>query len=295
MQLTIISQVYKSKPEYARHQIRLDNSIATIEAALKEKEIYNVDYKDAKSILNSAFESAVQRYRRKFIDYIHANYPDGYGKWETPEAMAVHDLVSGTYQAAKALRTLKKIKVAKALKEDYDALLQIYSEGVELNETFKKLKKYVVMGRRPETDPDVIAKRRTIENTGTCSCCDMNVKLDDAGKIFWHGYQVKWKQFVGKCHGVHFLPFEISPEGAISYLSMIQNELKQRLIALPKLEVKLPSFYADQGAFDDAKSALWQAEWTIRQLKSDVKHFTNKIQTWKKQPLPDAKLKKKKA
>lgn len=67
---------------------------------------------------------------------------------------------------------------------------------------------------------------RTQENTGTCPCCFLNVKLKN-GYTVLHGYKRPGDGATsGRCFGVGYPPFEVSREGTRDYLAVIQQEIK---------------------------------------------------------------------
>lgn len=148
------------------------------------------------------------------------------------------------------------------------------------------------------------------EKCGTCPVCfgDYVVHLPaglGAGirpkKMVHHGYERPGVGYiVGDCHGVGFMPFELSCEGTRSWLTVLQNRLdadKRSLADLPKREtvsVKkgsklinghlLPVYeQIARGApgFDREIERIGnELASEIRSLEHSILHYTSKIETW---------------
>ena len=81
------------------------------------------------------------------------------------------------------------------------------------------------------------AVERTRDGTGTCPVCFQNVKLTPANTMVLHGYKRPGHGTVqGKCFGVGYPAFEVSPKGIIAYIERgLEPTLKAtqaRLVAL---------------------------------------------------------------
>jgi hypothetical protein len=137
---------------------------------------------------------------------------------------------------------------------------------------------------------------RTLENTGTCPVCGMNVKLN--GKFLYdHGFRLKWEARQGNCFAVGLFPWEVSPEGAIRYVVALRearNQREERLEKLSQVETlpnpvgdKPKMIGRDEPFFSLAlHSETVNLESQIRQIIEDIKYFDKRIAEWKPQPLP---------
>jgi hypothetical protein len=150
-------------------------------------------------------------------------------------------------------------------------------------------------------------KPRTRDNTGTCPCCFRNIKLKSRGGeedylMVLHGYRRPgWGSTVGRCWGVDFPPFELSPKGT-------QMLLKEHLEpALESAEKELRRCKAGEvDKLYNERSQKWITEETegpghwkhllevhevntenkVKYLKRDIESLEKLIRGWKKQPLP---------
>lgn len=258
-----------------RRKRNYDEAFSILQKAQAENKIWNVDYQFIKETFSKSLEEAAEPYRKQFFGLGHQKL-DSEVIWVT--ASYIHG-------AAKSVRDLKKIQVSLERQEALQELIKIYEDAITLNNAVKDLKSVVVKGRKPSDDPNKTPPR-TIENTGTCAVCGMNVKLDVEGNIVHHGFQVKWNQRMGKCFGVGYKPFELSPEGAVQYKKFLSSEL---VIASRRLE--RPEY---QGATTDKEilSTKRTLEFMVRQLSSDITYYRKKIVGWKLAELPEELLKK---
>ncbi len=144
------------------------------------------------------------------------------------------------------------------------------------------------------------SKMRTLDNTGTCSCCFTNVKLRN-GHIVLHGYQRPgWGSVQGECPGVGWKPFEVSPEGTKAFKERLLRVLKTAEEDREKMakgevpELAHPVFARRKLTKETATPEEWQraiehalpaADAKIRYLKADIATLDTKIREWKAQPL----------
>lgn len=141
------------------------------------------------------------------------------------------------------------------------------------------------------------AEVRTRDRTGSCPVCFSNVKLSPRNEIVLHGYQRPGHGSVqGRCFGVSFLPFELSPKGSSQFLSQILEPSYKSLQAESNsLQAEdLDKFVygnrvVERGdpswdlllsrAREDAKSKL-------RQSEMEKEAYEKLVQKWKERALP---------
>jgi hypothetical protein len=261
-----------------------------IDSAIEAGIIYNVDYKNVKDAANRKLEegykvAVVDKYLAIDYDTRHA-YPE-----------LVGDLYYSSYPQAHTLNARDK-QIAKAEKEHGDHwMVQAAREYLELvRPVIEKLviiKGLVVKGRKPSDTPR-LTPERTIENTGTCSVCGRNVKLNSFGKIVDHGYTIQYGFQQGNCFGVLYAPIEVSSEGAAAYLSMLEAYKTEQEAALPKAIEATEALALKQKGFEDSREerlvriAPHNIESQIRYLGQDIKMFTKIVAEWEAKALPDA-------
>lgn len=257
-------------------------ALANLAEALTCTEVYNVDYVQIKDQINRALDSAWDKYVRQTwlglphdlrndfdeaISELYYNHPQS------------HTLGSTAKKVARAEKVTHGTVVTDQARAFVDATAQ-------LAEDMKAVKLLVVKTRKPSATPR-LTEARTIENTGTCSVCERNAKLNIRGQIVSHGYRVVWQQHQGPCFGHRELPIEVSPEGAVKYLDVLRvsrtHEDSERLIA----ELELA-----ETEIGNARRKLLhkvrQHQNTVRYLDSDIKRFEAKVAGWEPTPLPGA-------
>jgi len=147
------------------------------------------------------------------------------------------------------------------------------------------------------------ADQRTRENTGTCSICNMNMKLKiaDPPVMVLHGFQRPGIGYViGDCPGVGWPPYEISAAGCKNYKDtyLIPTlEGTEKYLAdlnsgrIDSLHLKDSSrtilVHKGEHKWDKAyKMVIAQTEGQIQQLKSDIRIMEKRVSGWTPKPLP---------
>lgn len=135
---------------------------------------------------------------------------------------------------------------------------------------------------------------------GKCPVCFGDFIADKGGMVL-HGYQRPGHGYlVGDCYGVNFPCLEVSVEGSVSYLEKVLKPcLEQALKTLETVkeaqEITLPgygsfkprTYKAGEAGFSSAKQdAIYDAERTVRHLRSDVATFESVITGWQPQKWP---------
>ena len=278
--MTDLNTIFTSSPRCKR-----TNPLETIPQAIADGIIYNVDYTDLKEAVNGALEAAWGSAVKEMYLSNRRGDQDHYG-WVVTDNLyygqgpQIHNLKS----------VLKKIaKVEKAL-PDCDliaparAICDIVAPVIEDMNTLKGM---IVKGRKPSTDPRKTPER-TIENTGTCAVCEMNVKLDKGQHIVAHGYTIRWGFQSGNCHGVGFKPIEISSEGAISWKKHLERALEISLELVETLPVLIEA-ETDLKKKRDLRQGLANNEATVRYAPRDIATLETRITNWEPKALPGDK------
>jgi hypothetical protein len=223
--------------------------------------LYNVDFVELKSRLNSLLEKAHDAAQAEYLKVIH-----------TP-GHELRDQYYGTiYPHTLAGWTKKLPKTASpAFLNALGAFWDVSVQFTPACEKFLKAKTMVVKTRKPSETPRKTPER-TLDNTGTCACCDMNVKLDGAGTIVPHGYTIRWGFQSGGCFGVGFRPFEVSDEGLRAALQGFERQLATARLALE---------YSPCTRRERAELAG-----RISGSKSAIAHYAAAIKVWAPGPLP---------
>jgi len=264
---------------------------AALDACIAAGAIFNVDYQDWKTyVATRMLEADIDQVTRAlYLDIPHESRTD----------------IDGEIYWAKvgvSIVTFPSKKFAAAIQADTayaEGLREVAAQWTPVAEKFRTLKSMIVMGRKPAETPRQTPVR-TLDNTGTCSCCSMNVKLKD-GKIVSHGFTIRYGWQQGVCFGRGYAPFEVSPEGAVAYNEMLGNMLvrislnKTNLIAKrPDLEIrdrhtgKVTATLQDGHKNYDRvlEGRVREMEAEIRQIEFEIGHFTKKIATWTPGVLP---------
>jgi hypothetical protein len=254
-----------------------------IAEALEAGLIYNVDWKDLKESINRQLEKgykAVTSVPYLALPPVETGRGDRGVHWDIVDA-----LYYGTGPQIHANMQSKIAKLEKkhadhwmvqAARKYADAVLPIIADA-------NKIKSTITKSRKPR-DTESLTPERTIENTGTCAVCGMNVKRSKGGNIVAHGFTRRWGFQSGNCSGVGYPPIEISPEGAVSYLVVLRSTLEQAEATVERIK---PIEYAERTKAD--RSDLARAEAAVRYAPADIKRFETTIEKWEATDLPDSK------
>ncbi|MEE8566219.1 MAG: hypothetical protein V3S76_00535 [Candidatus Bipolaricaulota bacterium] len=274
--MTDLNTIFTSSPRCKR-----TNPLETIPQAIEDGIIYNVDYTDLKEAVNGALEAAWGSAVKEVYLSNRRGDQDHYG-WIVTDNLyygqgpQIHNLKS----------VLKKIaKVEKALPDcDLIAPARAICELVApVIENMNTLKGMIVKGRKPSTNPRKTPER-TIENTGTCAVCEMNVKLDKGQHIVAHGYTIRWGFQSGNCHGVGFKAVELSSEGIVSWKGVLEASL-----AHAEKNIQSLRDAAEVDKNRTTRMAVSQAEATIRYAPRDIADLEKRIANWEPKALPGDK------
>jgi len=143
------------------------------------------------------------------------------------------------------------------------------------------------------------AAARTRDQTGSCPVCFQNVKLA-GGKLVLHGYKRPGSGTVhGKCFGVGYEPFEVSPKGVSDYLAQqlipIVEGLKRRLASLKSGDMKTLNIGRASPKIvtpDDPKWGTYlqneidEVEGSLQAEEAERDAFERLRTHWKERPLP---------
>ena len=262
-----------------------DKAQAAVDALRKAVEsgvVWNAEFEDLKSRLGGA----VWRDTEAFIWPAMRNGVDEAFKYPVSPS-SVHDVRSFS----------KKIEPGRAkgiaVPASVDEFLAFWVPVVAL---FDQAKPLIKKGRRPSDDPTK-APPRTLEHTGTCPVCGRNIKIDDAGRMVAHGYQIAHSFRHGNCFGVGFEPWEVSPTGAVKFVAQVRANIEGVTDSL-------------QGAYDGRLSKVYdqrrnrfvkrgearfdalllgrvrQLEYEVRSLASLAHRFDEKLAAWAPATLP---------
>ena len=258
---------------------RYQTAIDALFAAKENGTIYNVDFKSWKDYANRGYEKAVSEKVRS--PFFHC------GEYEN-RTERERDIENAVPYGLHQFPSKKLLKLIEGANETpmVSAVVELIATWKPVSDTVKALKPMVVMGRKPSTDPRKTPER-TLENTGTCAVCEMNVKLDKGQHIVAHGYTIRWGFQSGNCHGVRFKAFELSSEGAISWKDHLERALE---IALENVEM-MPALIAtetDAKTKRDLQQGLANNKATVRFAPADITRLEKRITNWEPKALPGA-------
>jgi len=163
-------------------------------------------------------------------------------------------------------------------------------------EKIAAVKQFIEKGRKPSESP---ANARTLDHTGTCGCCNRNVKLRPEGTMWDHGYMIGGKGSkgyscfrVGSCFGVGYQPIEVSPE---VWDAMLQH-MHMRVAALPAAIDANNKWLAENPWTEENKKLVSAKQWNLREitgelkrLPREIKELTSRRNAWTARPLPQVK------
>lgn len=213
-----------------------------------------------------------------------------------------HDILS----TAKKLRTyFAKIDDKTAL----DAFLAFWGPYIAASELIAELKPMVVKGRKPNPEAEA-RKERSLEGTGTCGCCNRNIKLVNGARIWDHGFAIVNRGYgfnagykTGKsCFGTDYAPIEVSSDvwrdmlaawkTRVANLPEVIARTEKRLAEMPKptyavrfQATKEEKEYAK--VYQGVEQSLRELRWELTHLsESAIPELTEKFNNWAPRPLP---------
>jgi hypothetical protein len=183
-------------------------------------------------------------------------------------------------------------------------------EAAVLAELVKNVKPYIVKGRKPPvlTDEQKVQAERDKLNTGICPVCMRRQKLTFDGSLVAHVYELKWGMRNGVCFGHGYKAWELSPEGAIEFVTALKNSLKNLKAHLIKLEAgevdlvmgtkrvkekqfgysrEVPCEYhkGEEGFEEALVTTIAMTRRDIVGIKGTIPEVETRVQSWKAQPL----------
>jgi len=263
--------------------------LETIDAAIEAGIIYNADFTELKEAANRKLEEGYRAVVTKpYLEGLHlrgeeispemseALYYSGYPQ--------IHTLKARHNAITKLEKTEGDHWMVKTAREYLELVRPVIEKLVIIKGT-------VVKGRKPSTTPR-LTPERTLENTGTCSVCGRNVKLNSFGKIVDHGYTIRYGFQEGNCFGVMYAPIEVSSEGAEAYLRALTSHKVALTESLPKAVEAATTTNLDKIESIRERRLVANAphsiERDIRYITSDIVTFTNRVNEWVATPLPKA-------
>ena len=235
-----------------------------IETALAADVIYNVDYVELKSRLNRLIEKA-----HKDAQNVYFAIPDRNTSITLIDAYYANVMAHTLKALSKKLPEIVQPKYQAAL-EAFRDVVTVYTPAAEL---LAAAKDRVIKARKPSATPRKTPER-TLDNTGTCSCCGQNVKLN-GGRIVKHGFTIRWGFQSGSCFGVGYQPIEVSSEGIVATIASAERALSHSRIELE---------YGCLGAHGRAHHRQ-----TVSSMGRIIKDATARLAAWEPRPLPKAR------
>lgn len=264
---------------------------ASFETFIAAGSIRNVEFNDEKRNLGHAIEKA----SRLVNDALHVEFKatvTGINYWDTNEVFeTIHDAHSVQFAAKKCANHKNKL------------VNEFFAEWAPICAMLKALKPMIVKGRIPTViDP------RSLENTGTCGCCQRNVKLNQDGSITNHGYKVRNSSFENECFGCRYAPDEVSSACLVALIKVTQTsihiaqvsaeayakktteelvaEIARRTENKTKYpHIQQPYFSTVPSIFQSAKIAEYRME--EKYLKADLIELNRRLAVWQPRALPD--------
>lgn len=250
----------KSELATVYHPTRTAEALMILSQATAEKKIYNVDFEATKSTLTRAFEKLYQERISKV--YFWGGL---YEKLSEAEDKASDNISVSSIPSV--LSALKKVKAYKGEQTQFMKDLTEVIEGLAAVATeINELKPFIVKGRKPSgkapapENPNKIVK--------TCACCFRDIAVGSDGKMVHHGYRRPGDGFqTNSCMGINYLPLEVSNEGLVALISVIQRQLTD-------LETRLANLGPDSDLVDYRGRAVEKGTPEHRRAESNTRYST---------------------
>lgn len=280
---------------------RLEKSKRALEVLLpayERGEIYNVDFKDYKAILDRSFEEAWNALTQKDATTYWLD-PNDFKKGLSIRGQIDDEIYTYVSGVRSALALSKKIaKAAKKFKDPYlDTLRTFVDAALPLANVLEVLKTKTISGRKPLPPEKQAAKAAQLakKDMKTCACCFRSIARYPNGLIADHGYSLPSIGFKTiSCPGRQFKPLEVSSDGLkymIDYLEGRAKQLKSAIKSFPeKTTLRIQSYSKKPGqeiTKDDVrwsstyKSQLGKLESDLRYTEQELREFQARLRTWK--------------
>lgn len=270
-------------------------------AAKAEGRIWNVDFVEVKDALGRLMDKADREVR----DALQAELKPEQS-WELGGSFICSNYTNLPGRIARLEKSLKGLGADVA---GITARMPLAYTLLPVCPLINEVKPLIIKGRKPAENPSVNA--RTIENTGTCGCCNRNIKLYGNGRIWDHGFEIVgrgrgWnggygQKVEGSCFGVGYEPIEVSNKVWIDMLAQMEKNLEQLPARIESLKASLknaekPVDKPSHRMTEDEKRvaeihahismALRGARQDLRALPGQITEMKTAIAEWKPRALP---------
>lgn len=288
-------------------QTALKQITEELSAARAKGMIWNVDFEDLKFRLGRLIWKASDE-KKDLLWKVE----------QILEAQRVHLTFCYLSSGHDLLATVKKITVAaqKAKLFDHPAILAFlaaWKPFTTASELLVSLKTLVQKGRRPNPEAEA-RKERSLENTGTCGCCNRNIKLEPGQSVIWdHGFSIKGRghgfgagyKTGGSCFGTGYKPIETSPQVWKDMLAAWEKRAADLPGVIERLTTEIagmkkpkpPAAPTTQEDADYAKR-YFNHQQTLRLCQHELSNLTTaipemhvKLANWAPRPLPGTRSK----
>ena len=220
-------------------------------------------------------------------------------------------IISNGHDLLIAVKKLRKIQGMTGIGsvKTIDAFLEFWAPYIAVAEMLVAVKPFIVKGRKPAENPSENA--RTIDHTGTCGCCNRNIKMNAGSQMWDHGYEIEGRgrgmhggygyKVGGSCFGVGYEPIEVSSKVWID----MQADLECKLVALPERIAGLAARFkalpkpvleqpwrmtleqrTERQAYLDLQGALGHAKLCLKLYPARIAELKVSIAEWTARPLP---------
>lgn len=283
---------------------RFETAMVQLAAALEAGKIFNQEFIFYKSSVANGTEHAqhiaAREAQERKSDGSAKFFPRGDARNNIGYAFQMNQAAP----MARRLRKLKEADMTGGIRKYIATLDQIAA----INLWLKQFKAIIVKGRKPAENPTPI----DLSNTGACSVCENRQKLASNDNMVHHGYKISdglghyFGQRLGKCFGCDFKPYEFSCEGNVAYKAFLESELARARAYVAELKARsmesfsMPRNKTVAGVIitetvtllkgtpeyeSERESRIRRTTWNINQLKEDIRHQSERINTWKLQEL----------
>lgn len=209
----------------------LDDAFKTVALALANGQIPNVAFKESRQVVARAFERAwMQHVQDPFFNA---------GKYRDQPSLinGLNDRI-GVPEFHRSDALLRRIDASGMDGPVIEAMREVAQEAADLQARFNELKPFIVMGNRPLTDEERLARVQS-ENPNktirTCACCFRGIAVTPSLLMAHHGYTRPGEGIqTSSCMGVSYMPLEVSAQGLqalIGALKAQRQHIEQEMLA----------------------------------------------------------------
>lgn len=289
-----------------RHDVISDMLKQVLDAYYDNADLYNQEYKSAKSWINTALDETYrERCSKPFTWGKGGQNAESILSWQVNMSLVGLNATAKKLDkyAAKPDKPMDSKSGTSFSWNDLDPafvkeIQEIVYAFLPIAKILKELKSKVKMGRKPASPEQQAKKAAQLakKDMKTCACCFRTIARLKNGRIADHGYSLKgWGMRIGSCPGRSFKPLEVSNEGTKhmekrtkEVIQAIQKDIRE---APNKTKLAVQVYGSSKPKIITPEDPHWKIKLgnymmnlksELKQAERSLKHLQQVLRTWKK-------------